>query len=93
MRAASSVGKWPLVFTAFRSCRFERLDRVGRVDHAAGLGLKREKRDHVLPAVSPCLGTDLRLYRHFKVDSCHAAPLKFYPEPPHQIVGLNLPPS
>jgi broad specificity phosphatase PhoE len=38
------------------------------------------------------LGSDPRLYRRLKVDNCHAALLKFYPEPPHQLVGLNLPP-
>ena len=39
------------------------------------------------------LGCDPRFYRRLKIDNCHAALLKFYPEPPHQIVGLNLWPT
>jgi probable phosphoglycerate mutase len=39
------------------------------------------------------LGADPRLYRRLKLDNCHAALLKFYAQPPHQIVGLNLAPS
>jgi probable phosphoglycerate mutase len=36
------------------------------------------------------LGTDARLFRRLKISNSHAALLKFYPEPPHQLVGLNL---
>lgn len=39
------------------------------------------------------LGCDPRLYRRLKLDNCHATMLKFYPEPPHQLVGLNLAPT
>ena len=38
------------------------------------------------------LGLDPRFYIRLKVDNCHAALLKFYPQPPHQLVGLNLAP-
>ncbi len=36
------------------------------------------------------LGCDPRLYRRLKLDNCHAELLKFYPDPPHQLVVLNL---
>lgn len=38
------------------------------------------------------VGLDPRLYVRLKIDNCHAALLKFYAEPPHQLVGLNLAP-
>jgi broad specificity phosphatase PhoE len=34
------------------------------------------------------LGTDPRLFRRLKVSNCHAALLKFYAEPPHQLVAI-----
>lgn len=43
--------------------------------------------------ISDFLGLDPRRYTRLKLDNCHAALLKFYPEPPHQLVGLNLPPT
>jgi len=39
------------------------------------------------------LGLDARYYIRLKVDNCHAALIKFFPNPPHQLVGLNLAPT
>ncbi|MGI8557522.1 MAG: histidine phosphatase family protein [Solirubrobacteraceae bacterium] len=39
------------------------------------------------------LGLDPRRYIRLKLDNCHAALLKFYAQPPHQLAGLNLPPD
>jgi broad specificity phosphatase PhoE len=39
------------------------------------------------------LDADPALYRRLKLDNCHAALLRFYPQPPHQLVGLNLSPA
>jgi broad specificity phosphatase PhoE len=39
------------------------------------------------------LGADPKVYRRLELDNCHAALIKFYPQPPHQLVGLNLPPA
>lgn len=39
------------------------------------------------------LGLDARYYIRLKVDNCHAALIKFFPQPPHQLVGLNLAPA
>jgi broad specificity phosphatase PhoE len=39
------------------------------------------------------LGADPTIYRRLKLDNCHAALLKFYPQLPHQLVGLNLSPA
>ena len=32
-------------------------------------------------------------YRHFKLSNAHAVLVKFHPAPPHQLAGLNIPPS
>ena len=39
------------------------------------------------------LGTDPQLFRRLKVSNCHAALLKFYAEPPHQLVAMNIAPN
>jgi broad specificity phosphatase PhoE len=39
------------------------------------------------------LGSDARLFRRLKVSNCHAALLKFYPKPPHQLVAMNIAPN
>jgi probable phosphoglycerate mutase len=39
------------------------------------------------------LGADPALYRRLKLDNCHGALLKFYPQPPHQLAGFNLAPA
>jgi probable phosphoglycerate mutase len=36
---------------------------------------------------SPCY------YRRLKLENCHGVLLRFYPQPPHQLVGHNLPPA
>jgi len=39
------------------------------------------------------LGQDPCYYRRIRIDNCHGVLLKFYPAPPHQLAGLNLPPT
>jgi broad specificity phosphatase PhoE len=39
------------------------------------------------------IGLDPRYYMRLKIDNCHAALIKFWPQPPHQLVGLNLSPT
>jgi broad specificity phosphatase PhoE len=39
------------------------------------------------------LELDPRRYTRLKLDNCHAALLKFYAQPPHQLVGLHLAPT
>jgi broad specificity phosphatase PhoE len=41
---------------------------------------------------SEFLGLPPSYYRRLKLSNCHAALLKFYPEPPHQLAGWNLAP-
>ena len=41
-----------MVLIAFRSCRFKRLDRVGRVDHAPDLVGERPERGHIISQAS-----------------------------------------
>lgn len=38
------------------------------------------------------LGQDPAYYHRLKIGNCHALLIKHYPQPPHQLVGLNLPP-
>lgn len=39
------------------------------------------------------IGMEPRLAGRLKVDNCHALALKWYDEPPHQALAVNLPPS
>ena len=40
-----------------------------------------------------CAGTDPLLARRLKLHNCHAVALKWYDKPPHQVLGVNLPPG
>jgi broad specificity phosphatase PhoE len=61
-------------------------DGMVRASHAASHGA------FIRILLCEFVGLDPRLYVRLKIDNCHAALLKFYAEPPHQLVGLNLAP-
>jgi hypothetical protein len=39
------------------------------------------------------LGMHPAHYRRLRIDNCHAALWRFWPQPPHQLAGWNLPPA
>lgn len=44
-------------------------------------------------AAAAFLGLNPRLALRMKIDNCHALALKWYAKPPHQVLGINVPPN
>jgi probable phosphoglycerate mutase len=81
-------GAEPLDQTIVRACSF-----LSGVEAAPGRHLAVSHGTFIRILLCGFLGTDARLFRRLKVSNCHAALLKFYPEPPHQLVAMNIAPN